>query len=170
MAKIVKSSLQLEALKEVNDGIKLMQKINKVMEDADESANGSMNIKLGESRIVYNNDADFVRKVLSSLKRDTLSSIDKKCIKFNIELDDADKVILGKLKKEVADENETAQHLEDVEDIDLSAEALDEGLDADDVLEPEKREEETNGQLSFDFGSEDDEEMPDAVSAFGSQY
>ena len=111
MAKIVKSNLQLEALKFVNDGIKLIEKINKMLRETDVEK-CALNVKINSGRVSLD-DYDFIIKVLHSLKRDIFNKIKRKCNKFSIELDEKDKEILGIIEKEI--EAEMEQGLEAVE-------------------------------------------------------
>lgn len=111
MAKIVKSNLQLEALKFVNDGIKLIEKINKMLKETD-IEKCALNVKINSGRVSLD-DYDFSIKVLHSLKRDIFNKIKRKCNKFSIELDGKDKEILGIIEKEI--EAEMEQGLEAVE-------------------------------------------------------
>lgn len=123
MAKIVKSNLQLEALKFVNDGIKLIEKINKMLKETDVEK-CALNIKINSGRISLD-DYDFSIKVLHSLKRDTFNKIKKRCAKFSIELDEKDKEILGIIEKEIEAEMEQgleAVETEAVEDVEASEE------------------------------------------------
>lgn len=123
MAKIVKSNLQLEALKFVNDGIKLIEKINRMLKETDVEK-CALNIKINNGRISLD-DYDFSIKVLHSLKRDTFNKIKKRCAKFSIELDEKDKEILGIIEKEIEAEMEQgleAVETEAVEDVEASEE------------------------------------------------
>ena len=126
MAKIVKSNLQLEALKFVNDGIKLIEKINRMLRETDVEK-CALNIKINNGRISLD-DYDFSIKVLHSLKRDTFNKIKKRCAKFSIELDEKDKEILGIIEKEIEAEMEQgleAVETEAVEDVEASEERED---------------------------------------------
>lgn len=126
MAKIVKSNLQLEALKFVNDGIKLIEKINRMLKETDVEK-CALNIKINNGRISLD-DYDFSIKVLHSLKRDTFNKIKKRCAKFSIELDEKDKEILGIIEKEIEAEMEQgleAVETEAVEDVEASEERED---------------------------------------------
>lgn len=126
MAKIVKSNLQLEALKFVNDGIKLIEKINRMLRETNVEK-CALNIKINSGRISLD-DYDFSIKVLHSLKRDTFNKIKKRCAKFSIELDEKDKEILGIIEKEIEAEMEQgleAVETEAVEDVEASEERED---------------------------------------------
>ena len=146
MAKIVKSSLQLEALKEVNENLKLLKKIDEI-----DSNNSTITIKSGKIKIVMD-DASFAKKVIHTLKRDTLHSINKKCSKFSIELDDEDKKILGILEKEIDKEE---SELEDKEQEVLVSQEQEEVLEAE---ADDEKDASWSGNIDFEIKSETAEE------------
>jgi len=118
MAKIVKSSVQLEALKEVNDRIKLVQKIEELLKD-----DSDLSVKRGKLKITLT-DKNIIKKVLLSLKRDTLHQINKKCTKYSIELDEKERKMLDREFLEMEEKNETENLVDKTEDLIESEEKI----------------------------------------------
>lgn len=158
MAKIVKSNLQLEALKFVNDGIKLIEKINKMLRETDVEK-CALNVKINSGRVSLD-DYDFIIKVLHSLKRDIFNKIKRKCNKFSIELDEKDKEILGIIEKEI--EAEMEQGLEAVETEEQET-AEDLEVEETELEQQEDQEQEASGEeMSENLETEEQEDSDEA--------
>lgn len=102
MAKITKSNAQMEALKYINDGLKMISKIDGIDKKAQ---SGSTTLKIGDTKVTTS-DISFTIKAAKLLKGKLIGDIKVKCLKFNIDLDDSEKLLLGEVVEEAAVEGE----------------------------------------------------------------
>lgn len=88
----------MEALKYINDGLKMISKIDSVDK---KSQSGGTTLKIGDIKVTTS-DIPFTIKAAKLLKGKLIGDIKAKCLKFNIDLDDSEKLLLGEVVEEAA--------------------------------------------------------------------
>lgn len=93
MAKITKSNAQVEALKYINDSLKILNRIESIDK---KSLDGNVTVKVGDTKVATS-DVLFAIKIAKLLKSKLIVDVKAKCLKFNIDLDDSEKRLLGEV-------------------------------------------------------------------------
>lgn len=112
MAKITKSNAQMEALKSINEKLRILSKI----ENMDKKPkSGNTTLRVGDVKVATS-DIHFTVKTVKLLKGRLIGEIKAKCLKFNIDLDNSEKRLLG----EVVEDLEGQCEVENTEDFEVN--------------------------------------------------